>query len=79
MQSFMVSSFAYLWLLRLPVPKVGSQLVPSFGTSMNSSRNNEELVLVALGDDAFGSVPTSKYLESVSLQTIQDCFNNEAL
>jgi superfamily II DNA or RNA helicase len=79
MQSFMVSSFAYLWLLRLPVPKVGSQLVPSFGTSMSSSRNNEESVFVALGDDAFGSVPTSKYIESVSLPIIQDSFYNEAL
>jgi len=31
MQSFMVASFAFLWLLKLSVPSVGKTLVPAFG------------------------------------------------
>ena len=79
MQSFMVSSFAYLWLLRLPVPKIGAKLVPAFGTSINQTRDTDESVLIVLGNDAIGLGPALKRLEHSRLPVIEDCFYHEAM
>ena len=43
MQSFLVASIAVLWLLKLPVPKIGTALVPAFGVCI-LSRNDHDVV-----------------------------------
>lgn len=81
MQSFMVASFAYLWLLRLPVPKIGAKLVPAFGIGIMAKCGEMQVTIEMqekmTGDDAL--VQFAKTKQKPSLPLIEDCFYKEAI
>ena len=78
MQSFMVASFAYLWLLRLPVPKIGAKLVPAFGMGIldkcSEMRLTVEMQEKLRGNDAL----VDKTIQKHFLPPVEDCFYKEA-